>query len=211
MNPDELQRAWQTQHPSPGVNIDMDQVLSELRQSDKAFSTILRRRDLLESGVSFVMIPIWIIMGIALHLPWSWYLTIPSLAWIGGFMTRELLRRRRNRSEVTESLRTHLDNSLAEVEHQIRLLRGIFWWYLLPLVLSILAFLAHVAWLRGPAMGWIPSLIFFSITAGFVAVVFAIVYAMNQSAVRKELEPRRRELEDLRQNVGENPTNGNGP
>jgi len=208
MNPDDLQRAWQSQYPSPGGNVDMEQALSELRRGDREFSTILRRRDLLESGVSFVMIPIWIIMGIALHLPWSWYLTIPSLAWIGGFMTRELLRRRRNRSEVTESLRSHLDNSLAEVERQIRLLRGIFWWYLLPLALSLLAFLAHVAWLQVQALGWMPSMIFFAITTGFVAVVFAIVYAMNQNAVRKELEPRRKELEGLRQSLGETPANG---
>ena len=89
-----------------------------------------------------------------------------------------------------------MESSLAQVEHQIWLLRNVFWWYLLPLALSMLAFFGQVAW--QDAVGrlvdgsrriaeWSP----------WSCIVFAGVYWLNQNAVRSELEPRRQELEAL--------------
>jgi hypothetical protein len=44
------------------------------------------------------------------------------------------------------SLRSSIERSLAQVEHQIWLLRNIFWWYLMPPGAAMTIWLAHFAW-----------------------------------------------------------------
>jgi len=84
---------------------------------------------------------------------------------------------------------------LAQVEHQIWLLRNVFWWSLLPLALSGLAFIAQVAWQERSGGWW--TAVGASEVVGIGVIVLAVVYWLNQYAVRSELEPRRRELESL--------------
>jgi D-alanyl-D-alanine carboxypeptidase len=81
---------------------------------------------------------------------------------------------------------------LAQVEHQIWLLRNVFRWYLLPFTISILAFFAHVSWLRSEE--WLEALAFATFLFVFVLGLYSFVYYLNQNAVRTQLEPRRQEL-----------------
>lgn len=205
MNPDDLQQAWQSQRDQ---KMDIDMLVERLKQGQQQFSATLFIRDATEVTVAGLMVPIWIAMGIGLKLPWTWYLTIPVLFWIGGFMLAGLFRRRREELEPVESLREQVQRSLAEVEHQIRLLRSVFWWYLLPMLISLLAFFAQVSWNTGLKLGWPQGAMLFAITTGVVAIVFSGVYVVNQRAVRVNLEPRRRELEETLQSLSEeSPTN----
>ena len=57
------------------------------------------------------------------------------------------MRHKRKPSEPGDPLLESVKESLTQVEHQIWLLRNVFWWYLLPFTISILAFFAHVTWL----------------------------------------------------------------
>jgi hypothetical protein len=87
-----------------------------------------------------------------------------------------------------------VEESLAQVEHQIWLLRNVGWWGLLPFAVPAMAFFGHIYWLAGG--GWEAA----GAMAGVAAVVGLIlvwVYRLNQAAVRNELEPRRRELQAL--------------
>lgn len=206
MNPDDLQQAWQSQ---PDQKMDVDMLVAKLKQSQQQFSATLFIRDATEVVVAGLMVPIWIAMGIGLKLPWTWYLTIPALLWIGGFMLAGLLRRRREEREQVESLRERVKRSLAEVEHQIRLLRSVFWWYLFPMLVSMLAFFAQVSWNTGLKLGWPQGAMLFAITTGFVAIVFTGIYVVNQRAVRANLEPRRRELEETLQSLSDDPVPAN--
>ena len=117
------------------------------------------------------------------------------MLWVAGYMLADRMRHKRQPPEPGEPLRQHVESSLAQVEHQIWLLRNVLWWDLLPLAFSILAFFAQVAW-QERAGGWWTALVV-SMVVALVAIVFAGVYWLNQYAVRAELEPRRRELETL--------------
>ena len=86
-----------------------------------------------------------------------------------------------------------MKRSLTDQEDQIWLLRNVFWWYLLPPSISILAFFAHVAWLSRSG-GWLPALIFFVGLVVFLFALYFFVYWLNQRCVRTQLEPRRQEL-----------------
>ena len=59
---------------------------------------------------------------------------------IAGFMLADRVRHKRRPPVPSEPLRQCVESSLAEVEHQIWLLRNVLWWYLLPLALSASAF-----------------------------------------------------------------------
>src|SRR4029077_11623774 len=148
-----------------------------------------------EVGTGLLMVPVWIYMGVKLALPWTWYLTVPVLVWIAGFVLVDRIRHNRQPPEPSETLRQRVESSLAQVEHQIWLLRNVFWWYLLPPGLSILTFFGQIAWQMRAGGGWTVLG-----TAGLVSVVFIVfagVYQLNQTAVRAHLEPRRQELDAL--------------
>ena len=83
-------------------------------------------RDVREVGTSLVMVPVWLALGIGLSLPWTWYLTVPAMLWIAGFMLVDRKRHPRQASEPGEPLLIGANKSLAQVEHQIWLLRNVF-------------------------------------------------------------------------------------
>jgi hypothetical protein len=98
-------------------------------------------------------------------------------------------------SDPGEPLLKCVQNSLTQVEHQIWLLRNIFWWYLLPFTIALLAYFGHVAWRAGMATNdWLAALAFGTFLFAFVFALYSFIYYMNQRAVRTQLEPRRQEL-----------------
>lgn len=195
MNPDDFQQAWQTQSSRPRLTIDADLLLKEVQRNQQQFDAVIFFRDVREVGVGLLMVPVWIWMGVQLGLPWTWYLTVPGLLWIAAFLPVDRMRHKRRIPSPGESLRQCVEGSLAEVDHQIWLLRNVFWWYLLPLGLPILAFFCQVGW-SVRAGGWWAVLAVLALST-VPGVVFAGVYKLNQDAVRTSLLPRRQELHAL--------------
>jgi hypothetical protein len=192
MNPDNFQEAWRAQSSHNRLSIDPDLLLQEVQRNQRQFAATIFWRDVREVGIALLMIPVWLFLGARLSLPWAWYLTVPALVWIAGFMLADRMRHKRRPPELGEPLRRHVEISLAEVEQQIWLLRNVFWWYLLPPALSIAAFFGQIAWLAR-LDGWLTALVT-TILVLTVGIMFAWIYYLNQSAVRTMLEPRRQEL-----------------
>jgi hypothetical protein len=195
MDPDNFQQAWQAQSSQSRLTVNAELLLKEVVRNRKTFAAIILRRDMMEIGVGVLLIPIWFYMGAKLSLPWTWYLEVPALVFTVGFMLVDRWRHTRQPPERGEPLRQCVASSLAQVEHQIWLLRNIFWWYILPSALAMSAFFVHVAWMTRSG-GWRTA----AIMAQVVAIsggILVFVYWLNQYAVRTELEPRRRELESL--------------
>jgi hypothetical protein len=195
MNPDDLKRAWQAQTSHSRVRVDAELLLNEIRHNQRAFTATIFWRDVREVGVSLLLVPVWLFLGLKSSLPWTWYLTVPALLWIAGFMLVDRKRQRRQQLEPSEALCRSVASSLAQVEHQIWLLRNVHWWYLLPIALSILAFFVQVTW-QTRSDGWSTAIAFTGVVT-IAAVVFAGIYCLNQYAVRAELEPRRQELQAI--------------
>jgi hypothetical protein len=195
MNLDDLKSAWQAQSAAP-LKVDAAFLLKELHRNEQSFQRTLWLRDVGEIAVAIALIPVWLVMGSRLELPWTWYLMVPSLLWVAGFMWVDRVQQRRHRSQPDDTLRQSVERSLAQVEHQIWLLRNVVWWYLLPLVAPMAIFLAHTgAERRAWEGGAYPT------TLVVVGLVTGGVWWLNRRAVRAELEPRRRELEALLNNL----------
>jgi hypothetical protein len=213
MDPDKYQQAWQTQASQTRVTIAADLLRNEVQRNQKDFQLTILLRDIREVGVSLLMIPVWFFLGAMWSLPWSWYLTVLALVWVAGFILVDRMHARRQSCEPGGPLVESVQGSLAEVEHQIWLLRNIFWWYLLPPSISILAFFADVTWSAWvPSESWMDALVQAASFVVLCAVLFAVygfIYFLNQYAVRRQLEPRRQELLALLASLKDE-TNGNG-
>ncbi len=195
MNPDDFKQAWQTQSSRTRLTIDAELLLKEVQHNQQHFTAMVFWRDVREVGVALLLVPVWFYLGAKQSLPWTWYLTVPALLWVAGYMLVDRVRHNRQQPEPGEPLRQCVQRSLAQVEHQIRLLRNVFWWALLPLILAMLAFIGQVAW-QERSGGWWMALALSEVVA-LVVIVFVGVYWLNQYGVRCGLEPRRRELETL--------------
>jgi len=204
MDPDQLQQAWQAHSSQTRVTINADLLLGEVQRSKGQLQETILWRDLREAGVSLVMIPLWLFLGITLSLPWTWYLAVPGMIFVAGFILVDRMRHKPKPSEPGEPLLVSLKNSLAEVEHQIWLLRNVLWWYLLPFAIPILAFFAQVS--LQTSTGWWQFAFSFGSSSSFVVALYFLIYWLNQRAVRVQLEPRRQWLLTLLADLGDEST-----
>jgi hypothetical protein len=196
MEPDKYQQAWQALSSQTRVTVDANSLLKEVQSKQRKFRAQIFWRDFREVVVALVLIPVWFCLGLTLSLPGTWWLTVPVLLWLVGFM---LVYRRRHMpklSEPDQPLLPSVKNSLNEVEAQIWLLRNVFWWYLLPPSISISAFFVQIGW-STRAFGWLQALAVVIVLEVVLAVVYGALYFLNQYAVRSELEPERQELLQL--------------
>jgi CubicO group peptidase (beta-lactamase class C family) len=192
MDPDKYQQAWQADAAQTRVTIDADSLSKEVQRSHQGFQSTIFWRDVREAGVSLLMIPAWFYMGSTLALPWTWYLTVPTLLWVAGFFVVDRRRHPQRPSEPGEPLLFYVKESLTQVEHQIWLLRNVFWWYLLPFSISIMAFFLQVAWQT--SNDWWGFVGFGGFLSVFLVGIYGATYLLNQRAVRVRLEPRRQDL-----------------
>ncbi|WP_339736119.1 serine hydrolase domain-containing protein [uncultured Gimesia sp.] len=204
MAPDEFQQAWQAQSSQTRVTIDANLLRQVVEHDQLNFRATIFYRDFVEVGVALLLIPIWFLLGAVTDSPWTWYLTVPVLVWSAGFMLVYRMRHKQKPSEPGEPLLPCVKRLLTEVEDQIWLLRNIFWWYLLPPSISLMAFNVHVSWLAA-SVWW--EFLGTAALFGFVLfVIYASIYYLNQRAVRVDLEPRRQELLTLLSSLGDETT-----
>lgn len=198
MDPDSFQKAWQCQSSQTRVTIAADLLRNEVQRSEQNFRARIFGRDFRELAIGLVMLPLWFYLGHSYSLPWTWWLGIPAITWVCLFIVVDRIR---HQQRPGEPLLDCVNSSLAQVEHQIWLLRNVFWWYLLPCTIAVLAFFAQVAWQRSPAI-WMFALAL-APGAMFLFLLYGFVYYLNQLAVRRDLEPRRQELLTLRASLGD--------
>ena len=195
MAPDEFQQAWQSPASQTRVTIHTDALRSEVLRNQQNFNHMIWARDVREIGVALLLIPVWFVMGHFMKLPWSWYLMVPSLLGVAGFMLLDRRRHPQNPSPPGASLVQSVEVSLRQVEHQIWLLRNVVWWYLLPFTVPMMIFFVNVSWDFSVRTGQIwAAVIFLLFLVTFVLAIYGFIYWINQRAVRMVLEPRRREL-----------------
>jgi CubicO group peptidase (beta-lactamase class C family) len=193
MNFEELQKSWQAQDLGKKISIDATVLLSQVRRNQQQFRSLIFLRDLREVAVAVMLVPLFAWWG--WRDDWTYYLVAFDCALLAVYFLFDRLRQRRIVPRTEGSLKECAAAALAEVNHQIWLLRNILWWYLLPSFVPSMICVARMALKLGAPLP--ARLLFVAIMAAFLAGVFGFLYWFNQYAVRKELLPRRNELEQL--------------
>ena len=195
MNFEDMQKAWQSQDARATVVIDTGVLLKEVRRNQRQFRRTIFSRDVREVGVCAAMTVVFFDWGRRWHW-WSLYLLSFCCLFVGAFFVVDRWIQHRKQPVKNDSLQDCIRSSLLQVNHQIWLLKNIFWWYLLPILIGLAAVSGSTIWNRhrGDEAMMIGMGAFYTV---FYGLVYWGVYWFNQRAVRKDLEPRRQELETL--------------
>jgi CubicO group peptidase (beta-lactamase class C family) len=196
MSFEDFQKSWQSQDSGKKILINADLLLNEVRRNQQQFHWMILRRDLIEVSVAAVLVPIFTYWG--WKGQWTSYLVAFGCFVVGAYFLIDRRRQRKKTPDAHGSLKDCAATSLGEVNHQIWLLRNVLWWYLSPIYVPIIMFFGEAAWRTpGPAVAKIVVALTTVFMVGFTSVMYVGIYWLNQWAVRKNLEPRRRELEKL--------------
>jgi phosphoglycerol transferase MdoB-like AlkP superfamily enzyme len=201
MNFEDLQKAWQSQDPGAKVTVNAEVLLKEVRLNQQHFRATIFWRDVREVGVAAILACLFLYWAIR-DRQWSSYLLAVACFGVGAFMLVDRWLQRRKQPVTNEPLRSCIEASLLQINHQIWLLKNVLWWYLLPIMVGLAAAIGSQTW-EMRAGG---TRVFIGL-AGCTLLIGSIcwgVYWLNQFAVRKGLEPRRHELETLLTSLNEN-------
>jgi hypothetical protein len=197
---DELQKTWQKNESTSKLIIDPVLLAQVVKRNKEAFESSIYWRDFREVAVALIMVGVFLFRAFQYkNIIWEAgayvFLAIMCLYVAAFFIVDRRLQRKKKPSHT--SLLGCIESSLIQVNHQIWLLRNVFWWYLLPPGIGIALFFIVVTVNK---FRLLPAarVLFGSLTGMLIVVlVFCGVYWLNQYAVRKELIPRKNELEAL--------------
>jgi hypothetical protein len=194
MNDEDMKKIWQHQ-AVPETEADLAALVTTAREKHRKFQRTIFWRDFREVGVAIVLIPIWIWMAVRQQAPWTTYLMVPALLFVAGFMVIDRLRRKGGGASASESVVDSLGSALRDVDHQIWLLRNVQWWYVGPIFAGLVIPDIHslIAG-RQNASGFLWEI-------GSDLALAALVWGLNQWAVKKSLVPQREELKMLLEEV----------
>jgi hypothetical protein len=197
MSLDELQQRWQSQGEAR-LSVRPELLLAEVRRNQRNFKTMIFWRDFREVFVAAALV-VWFAWDGFQGDGWPWFLCAGMCLFVGGFILVDRFLRRGRAARFGDSLLGCVEASLEDVEHQIWLLRNVFWWYLLPLAIGMTVALIYMA-ADVDDTHWFAWTVFLFVWL-FCAAVFVWVYRINQAAVKAHLEPRRQELLAVRESL----------
>ncbi len=196
MDPDVLHETWRSQEVQQ-VMVDAESLLNLVKRNHREFRSMIFRRDAIEVGTALVMTVVFTVFGAALN-SWSWFVMAAACLFVAVFMLVDRRKQRRRSTSNIETLATWVERDRSDVEHQIWLLRNVFWWYLLPPLIGFTCVYGHHIWQAFQAEAASSSVMTILVGLFIGTCVFLyVVYLINQRAVRKELLPRLEELQRL--------------
>jgi hypothetical protein len=201
---EKLQKAWQEQGGGPPLTIDPSLLLKLVQRNKQTFELLVFWCDVREVGACIFVAILFTFFGTRSWwggLIWFWYVAALLALGVGTFMVVDRIRQRRQMPVFGEPLLACVECSLAQVNHQIWLLKNVLWWYLLPPIVGIALVVSQSCFVLAvqvadPDPRWFIVRTHL-LVAGFCVVLYYGIYRLNQWVVRKELQPRKEELEAL--------------
>ena len=194
---DELKKTWRSQKGDPKLAIDPGLLLKEIKRNKEDFESSIFWRDIGEIGCAILLTAVFSYYGIRDNL-WPMLLLALLCMGVGIFLVADRMVQKRRQPCLSDSIFNCAKSSLAQINHQIWLVKNILWWYLLPLGVGLIFFFSYVGISvmisENPSIGYL--LFFLTCIFGTILLYWGI-YWLNQRAIRKGLAPRKRELEDI--------------
>jgi hypothetical protein len=194
MSFEELQKEWQSHDHSEKLNVATELLLKEVRRNHRQFESTIFWRDIRDGGAAAIVACLSLRVAIS-RQDWSWYLLAFLTAYCGLFLLIDRWKQRSRRPKSDGSFEATIQLSLFEINHQIWLLKNVFWWGLMPIIIGWAAPVFKAMWQKPiEEMTWH---IVMSVYVVLCFLFFYFIYWLNQRAVKTDLEPRRDELETM--------------
>lgn len=201
MNWNDYEAAWKRQELPAGTDADLSTLRDTFEAKRRKLAATLLIRDWIEISACAVVVvsyvSFWREVGPS---GWPMALAILLILGVAAIFLRERLRTRRHRLGADSPLLAKIEADLAELHHQRRLLLRVWVWYIAPGATAVLIHTSvMIAQARpGSSLREPVSLV---VVVFFLAVLCWFVWMINRRAVRKRIEPRLAELEQLRQDI----------
>ena len=186
MNASDSEQIWKQQEAVVLSPEKVARITASVREIDRDFRRKIWWRDVRVIGAALVVAGFSALVG----QTWFRWISVACALFVGGVLiwSRLVLRHAPDNSNVIARLHA----MIRETEMQIKLLRSILWWYLLPCVIGMVALgLDH-----SRRFGFSKPSPSFQLTFWSTAIGLCVVgYWLNQRTVRKFLEPRRARLQ----------------
>ncbi len=196
---DELKEDWQSQPSGLKLTIDSDLILREVKRNREYFQASFILRDIGTAGIAVPMALFFLHLGLKNDV-WPFFLLALLSLYMAVAMIIDRILQKRKRPKCTESLMGWVKSSLAEVDHQITVMKNVFWWYLLPANIAFAIFFGYLAWGTTREIIGTELVIILAILFGcFAFCIFVSIagYYLHRYVVWRELNPRKQELEQL--------------
>ena len=196
---DELQETWQSQKGDFRLTIDSNVLLKQIQRNKEYFESVVFWRDVREVSVAVILFFFFLYFGIK-HSLWPLSLLALLCLWVSVFMVADRIVQKRRQPRLSDSLFNCIKSSLAQINHQVWLLRNVLWWYLSPLGAGLLIWFSYCGLMvimsesEEASLGY---LLFILVCIVGTIFLYWGIYWLNQRAIRKELTPRKHELEEL--------------
>lgn len=193
----DLQMLWQAEAKRTKLNLSIDELAVAAGRRADELRTVVKWRDYREIGISLLMIPIWIWIGVASGQVWTWYLTLIAIVWGAGY---QIYQRRRQLHIATKvppdaSYLDTLKENRRQSQFQINHLSSVLWWYLLPYGIPLIIYFIHIGW--NISRSWAEFTVMSAIWIGFVIGLYYYLYRLNLSVAQNNLMPQRDAMDQL--------------
>ena len=208
MNFDDYESLWRAQNspalPLPALASERDAVIDRVRRESRRFDRTIFWRDAREISISFIMAAIFALS--AWHhtengyVAWGRWIAVALVLGVAIILLRD--RRSMPRPPVPEEpMLGQIDDALAGLRHQARILRQVPSNYALPLAVATISFgldpilrKGGMAALRSPEGAAV---------VGVSLLVGCFVLWLNRFALRTAIQPKIAELEQLRRGLAD--------
>jgi hypothetical protein len=197
MNWNDYEAVWKRQEPPVGAGADITGLFATFASKSRKLHGVVRVRDIAEASagvfVSCILAFLWWKLG---QTAWPIGISIALTLGVSALFVRERLRSHRFQLSADAPLLAKVENDIALLRHQRRMVQSLWVWYLGPcaaatIIIYVVIYRREPAWspMRGSAM-----LMGFG---AFFALVYWFAWEINRRALRKGIEPRLEELEKM--------------
>ena len=201
MNWNDYEAVWKRQELPVGADADLVSLRATFETKSRKLHAALLAGDFAEAGAGVIVAGayafFWWQVG---RSGWPLALAIILVLGVSVFFIRERLRARRGRLSVDAPMLAKVEADINELKHRRRLVRDMWAWYLAPIAAAMIIQFFVLA--QRPALRDLMRDPF--ILAGFgvfSALMFWFAWFINHRAVRKQIDPRLKELEKLRRDL----------
>lgn len=181
---EEMQMIWDSQNNEPLYAINRQALHTRIKEKRQAIETTLYTFEWILI-IANILAGMMIIIGANEGDSGLSYVAAIGIFILAGYMFWVQRRRKQNEQQFEDSLLGDLDKGIAQVEYQIERSRTLLWWCVLPatIIFSI------------PLVGSFLLFVMWAVMGGS----YALSYWQTEKEIRCVHEPRKKELESLRQ------------